>query len=320
MLAITLLIGCGKDGPEETPAAPPERSADVTGSEAPATQPGPSATNPFGDSSGDREDGTVGINRIISLAPAITQTLLHLGMADKLVAIDNNSVILEGVPAGLPVVDLISPDVELLITLNADMLLSSGMTAYDESEPLKPLSEAGVYVVMIPSSTSIESIIDDIIFISALVGRHYEGAAIVEELEEGIRVVQEALSGAEKKKVYFEIAAAPAAYSFGSGTFMNEMIEIAGGENIFADIDGWLAASEEQVIIRNPDVIFTNVNYIDSPVEEILGLSSLKGVAAVENNQVYFVDNYSSSLDNEYILTAIHQMAAAMHPDLWKNG
>lgn len=257
---------------------------------------------------------------IISLSPAVTQTLVHLGAADLLAAADTNSVKLEGVPEGLPSVDMLFPDTELLLTLNADLLLCSSMTGYDGSEPLKPLAAAGVCIAVIPSGTSMDDIREDLAFIAALTGRRDEGAAIREELDTGILAVRDALGGAKKKSVYFEIAAAPAAYSFGGGTFMNELIEIAGGENIFADLSGWLAVSEEQVIARDPDVIFTNIDYSPAPVDEILSRSSLRGVTAVVEKQVFFVDSNSSSLANEYVLTAVYQMAAAMHPDLWKNG
>lgn len=62
----------------------------------------------------------------------------------------------------------------------------------------------------------------------------------------------------DKKTVYFEIAAAPYAYSFGSKTFLNEMIELIGAENILASQEGWLSVDTESVIATNPDVIMTN--------------------------------------------------------------
>ena len=74
------------------------------------------------------------------------------------------------------------------------------------------------------------------------------------------------------------------------------------------------------MVAANPDVIFTNVNYIDNPVEEILGRDGWAGVAAVANGQVYSVDNMSSSLPNENIITAMTQMAQALYPDYYTAG
>jgi iron complex transport system substrate-binding protein len=324
MLVLTLLTGCSTDVPAEvsTPGQPDPAVTETTQqSETVSAAPPEASTNaPAVDRAGNPITVPMELERIISLAPATTQTVVHMGLSDKLVAIDTNSAIIEGIPEGLPTVDLLSPDTELLITLDADLVLCSAMTGYDGSEPLKPLSDAGVCIAVIPTSKSIDGIKEDLIFVADLVGRHDKGVSFIEELESGIQEIKDAVGGAAAKGVYFEIAAAPAAYSFGGGTFMNEMIEIAGGKNIFDDMDGWLAVSEEQLITRNPDVIFTNVNYIDDPVGEILSRTSLQGVAAVAGQQVFFVDNYASSLANEYVLTAIRQMAAAMHPDLWQNG
>ncbi|MDR0446221.1 MAG: ABC transporter substrate-binding protein [Oscillospiraceae bacterium] len=301
-LAMALLAGCGGTSTDTPPA-------DTT----------PPADLPTIDRAGNPITAPLSAERIVALSPAVTQTLLHMGLADKIVAIDTNSLIFEGLPADLPTVDMLSPDGELLLTLNADLVLCSSMTGFDGGEPLKPLSDSGICVAAIPSSASIEGIKEDIMFIADIVGQHDEGAEIIAELEAGIQEVRDAIGAAAPKTVYFEIAAAPAAYSFGNGTFLNEMIEIAGGENIFSDMDSWLAVSEEQVIARNPEVIFTNVIYIENSVGEILSRESLADTTAVTEENVYYVDNYSSSLANEYILTAIHQMAEAMHPDLWKN-
>ncbi|MDR1321246.1 MAG: ABC transporter substrate-binding protein [Gracilibacteraceae bacterium] len=302
-LALTLLAGCSPG--EAPPSAPPA---------AEATDPAAALT---ADRAGNPIVPPAEAERIIALAPSVTQTLVHLGLADKLVAVDTGSATVEGIPVGLPLVDMLSPDGEMLLTLDADLALCSAMTGYDGSDPLKLLAGAGTCVAAIPSSVNIEGIRADLMFIADLVGRHDEGTAIVSELDAGIQEVRDAVSGAAKKTVYFEIASAPAAYSFGAETFLNEMIETAGGENIFADMTGWLAVSEEQVVARDPDVIFTNVTYIDAPVDEILSREALRGVTAVRDGQVFYVDNFSSSLSNEYILQAIREMAAAMHPDLW---
>ena len=308
MLVLTLLAGC-VSAPQVT-----ESTAPATNSTAPAPIPPPSV-----DRAGNPITAPAQADRIISLAPAITQTLIHMGLAEKLVAVDTNSTVFEGLPANIPLVDMLSPDGELLLTLNADVALCSAMMGFDGSEPLKPLTNAGVCVAAIPSADSIDGIKEDLQFIADITGQHEKGVAIIADLDTGIQAVKTAIGDAKKKTVYFEIAAAPAAYSFGKNTFMNTMIEIAGGENIFADIDGWLAVSEEQVIARNPDFIFTNITYLDAPVDEILSRESLQGVTAVLETQVYQVDSNSSSLSNEFILTAIHQMASALHPDLWKS-
>ena len=72
------------------------------------------------------------------------------------------------------------------------------------------------------------------------------------------------------KTVLFEVAALPDIYSFGNGTFLNEMIETIGAKNVLANEKGWLPVTEEAAIAAKPEVILTNVNYMKDPAKEIL--------------------------------------------------
>ena len=109
----------------------------------------------------------------------------------------------------------------------------------------------------------------------------------------------------DRKTVYFEISAAPYCYSFGEGVFLNEMIDLIGAENVLAGQEGWLSVEEESVVSANPDVILTNVNYIEDPVGEILARPGWEGVTAVQNGGVCTIDNKTSSLPNENIVQAV---------------
>jgi iron complex transport system substrate-binding protein len=100
---------------------------------------------------------------------------------------------------------------------------------------------------------------------------------------------------------------------------MNEMIELAGGKNIFASESGWITVSEEQVIAADPAVIFTSVNYLPDAVDEILNRPTLASLTAVKEKHVYQIDTDSSNQANEYIIIALEEMAKAMYPELWPN-
>ena len=106
-------------------------------------------------------------------------------------------------------------------------------------------------------------------------------------------------------------------YSFGSGVFLNEMIELIGAENVLAGQEGWLPVEAETIVAADPDVILTNVNYIDDPVAEILGRSGWEGMSAVQNEQVFYIDNMASSLSNQNVVKALDQMAKAVYPELF---
>ena len=259
------------------------------------------------------------IERIISTAPANTEVLVELGLADKLVAIDTYSSDVEGISDDVEQIDFLNPDAEAIISLEPDLIIASGHNKSGSSDdPFKLVKEAGISVVYIPSSESIQGIYDDINFIADITNTKENGQKIVDNMKSQIdEIAKNGESIQDKKKVYFEIAPAPNLYSFGNSTFLNEMIELIGAENIFKDENGWIAPSAESVIDKNPDVILTNVNYIDNPIQEIKDREGFENINAVKNNQVYQIDKNSSSRPSQHIIKALNEMAKAIYPDVY---
>ena len=257
------------------------------------------------------------VNRIISLAPATTQILESLGMLDKLVAIDTQTpAYVQGVDH-LPQFDMMTPDVEQIATLQPDIIYTSGMS-YIEGNPFQALTDMGVCVVDIPSSASIADVKLDIVFTAACLGMEAEGQALADEMQQAIDELSAiGATITDKKTVMFEISALPYIYSFGSGTFLDEMITLLGAENVFADQVGWLAITEESAVAADPDVILTSVNYIEDSVGEILSRTGWQNVSAVANKDVYYIDNGASSLPNHHIVDAMIEMALAIYPEAY---
>lgn len=257
-------------------------------------------------------------DKIISMAPSITETLIDLGLGDKIIAIDKYSVGIEGLAEGLPTYDIMAPDTESITALKPDVIFASGMSRAKGDDPFKPVTDMGVTMTYIPSSNSIQGIKDDIIFIGEVTGTEEKAKTIVSDLEKAISDITDKIGDKKSgKTVYFEIAAAPNMYSFGKGTFLNEIIELLGAENILADQDSWVAVSEEVVLQKNPEIIFTNVDYLDDPISEILNRNGWDVINAVKNKQVYQIDKNSSSHPNEFVVKAISEMAKALYPDLF---
>ena len=145
-----------------------------------------------------------------------------------------------------------------------------------------------------------------------------DGQAIVDEMQGKIDEI--AAIGAtitEQKTVFFEIGALPYLYSFGTGTFLDEMITLIGAKNVLADQQGWVSVTEEDAVAANPDVILTSVNYVDDAVGEILSREGWQDVTAVANKDVYYIDNGASSLPNQHVVDALVEMAKAVYPDAY---
>lgn len=271
----------------------------------------------------DREGNEVKVptklEKIISTAPSNTEILVGLGLSDKLVAVDNYSEGIEGLNKDIPKMDMNKPDAEAIIALEPDIMIASGYNKIGSAEdPYKAIVEAGIPVVYIPSSDSIEGIYKDIEFIASLVNEEKKGEEIITDMKEKISKYEElGKTIKEKKKVYFEISPAPSLFTFGHSTFLNEMIEVIGAENVFENEKSWFAPTEEAILDANPDIILTNVNYVENPTKEISSRNGWQDIKAIKNGDVYYIDSNASARGNQNIIKALDEMAKAIYPDVY---
>lgn len=319
-LMIFLLTACSNPGSETTIEAENEIVTQDTQEteESDIAAKSDDTALPTRDRSGNEITVPETIDSIISMAPSSTEILIDLGLEEKIVAADTQTQFYGLLSEDISYFDMMTPDSEQIIALEPDIVFVSEMSAVDGADPYKAISNAGICVAYIPSSVSIEGIYEDILFIADCLQVSHKGQELVDGMKntiEDIKAISENIE--DKKSVYFEIAAAPDMYSFGNGTFLNEMTEIIGADNVLADQEGWLSVSEESVIVLNPDIVLTNVNYIEAPVDEIKSRDGWDVVSAVTNEDVYYIDNKLSSLPDQNIITALKQMAEAVYPDLY---
>jgi len=260
------------------------------------------------------------INRIVSTAPSNTEIITDLGQAHKLIAIDRHSANVAGIPEGLPQLDFFYPDAEVIINLEPDIIIASGHNATGTGEdPLMLLREMGIPVAYISMSASIDEIYNDIAFIADILHVEKEGERLINSMKAQVDEITQtaakmAANTGNRKTVYFEISAAPDMMTFGRGSYINDMISIIGAKNIFEDENWLVMPGAEAVISRNPDVILTNVNYIDDPIAEIKSRPGFNHINAVINNRIYQIDTDSSVRPSSRIILALRQMSQAVYP------
>lgn len=334
LVLVLAMSGCGQTAGSssvpagESTAASSVEAAETTSAETSTalateetTEPVPSKEPvpvPTMDRAGTAIEVPEEVNRIVSLAPSFTESLIAMGVSDRIVGIDMNAVPLEGVDPSWPVFDLMAPDTEKLLALEPDVLLATPLSMGGGEDPFKLLREAGICVIYVPSSDSIAGIEEDLLFLGAVFGTSDKAQQLVEDMQASIDEI--AAIGAtvtEKKRVHFEISAAPYIYSFGRGVFLDEMLTLIGAENVYADQESWISVADEVAMAKDPDVILTNVAYIPDAVGEIKARQGWSEMAAVKNDEVYYIDNMSSSLPNQNIVKALRQMAEAIYPELY---
>jgi iron complex transport system substrate-binding protein len=261
-----------------------------------------------------------GLERIISTAPANTEIIADLGFADKLIALDPYSVSVAGVPSGLPLIDFAAPDAEAIIGMAPDLIVASEINRTSAADdPFKLLRDVGINIVYIETPDTIADIYTEIMAIAEALGVQDRGEALVNDMKASLESVSASAKEAAQKagrsapfRVYFEVSPFPYPVTFGSGTYLNEMIELAGGVNIFAGQNGWFAPSAEAVINGNPDVILA-MDYGERGIlDELTGREGFNVIDAVKNKRVYLIDGNTASQAAPGIVAALKEMAAAL--------
>lgn len=270
----------------------------------------------------DREGGVVqvpnSINTIVSTAPSITEILTGLDVGNKIIAADIYSSDVDGISPEICTIDFANLNIEELTALSPDVIIVSGMSMGGTDDPYAALKDAGVNVIYVPTSSSVESVKMDIEFLAGYVGAEARGAELISDIDTAVAEISlKASQITEKKKVYFEMQEAPNLYSCGSGTFIDEIINLIGAENIYAAEQGWLANSEESVIAANPDVILTSVAYDGYDFNEIKSRAGWENIPAVQNGAVFCVDANATSRPSQHIVEGIMAVAEAVYPEIY---
>jgi iron complex transport system substrate-binding protein len=238
-----------------------------------------------------------------------------LGLADKIVAADSYSADIAGIDPAVCTLDIQNIDVNSILALNPDLIIISGMSVRGDEDPYTLLRDMGANVIYIPMSNTIEGIKLDIEFIGQMTGKNSRAATLISDINTKVFEVREKVAGLPKPKVYFEIQAEQQLISCGSDTLINELIEIAGGENIYTDESGRIMNSPESVIEGNPDFILSSAVYTGGlGIDEIRYRNGWANIPAVRNGQIYAVNQNAVSRPSQNIVDGLEEIAGILHP------
>ena len=230
------------------------------------------------------------VTRIVVMEPGDCEILYALGCGDALVG--------RGLYCDYPAEVLDVPalqsgkntNLEEILALNPQVVITSDM---DHSvEQVEMLEENGVRVI-VTEADSLEEVYVNIRLIGQIMGKDAEAEKLVLEMQTTFAEIS-SKSEKSEKTVYFEVMPLEwGLWSAGTHTFMHELAEICGMKNAFADIEGWQAISQEQVIERNPDYIVLVTGMGETAAEEVLGRAGWGDITAIRNGAVYNADSYA---------------------------
>lgn len=258
------------------------------------------------------------IEKIISLSPGVTDILIDLNEAHKIIAADTFSkdILKKNNINVSNVFDMLNPDAEKIISLDSDIIFINNLTAFYTKNSLLSLSNPTI--ITITNSETLKGIEDDIYFLGKVLNTDDRAKEVVSNMRTKIKEIKDIGDTiTNKKTVYFEISAFPNLYSFGSNVYLDDIINIIGAKNIFSNRNEWINVSEEDVVYLNPDIIFTSVDYVDNPVAEITNRAAWRDINAVKTSKVFFVEG--TSLPTHNIVSSIILMAKYIYPEEYKD-
>lgn len=229
--------------------------------------------------------------RIVALTASDCEILCALGCEETLVGRGTYCDYPESI-LDVPVVESgAETNVEQIIALAPQVVLMSDMA--QNPEQVEALEAAGIQVV-VSNAADISGAYTAIRMIGQLMGKDAEAEALIADMQAAFDEIAAKAEGSGKT-VYFEVSPLEwGLWTAGANTFMDELATICGLQNAFADVDGWAAISEEQVLERDPDYIVTISMYYGegpTPVEEIKGRAGWEGLKAVSGDAVYNADS-----------------------------
>lgn len=224
---------------------------------------------------------------IISLSPAATEILFSVGAQNQIAAVSDFS---DYPPQAqnFPKVggfDGNTLSLEKILAFKPDFVyLTNGMHNF----LIEKLEQNGVKYYL-SDANSVSKIFDEISEIGVLTGHKEKSEQVVNSLKNRLEKIQKEQNAAAPS-VYYEVWNAPF-MSCGASSFVHDVISLAGGKNIFADLkDSYPIVSEEAIISRNPQYILIPESSLVSQ-EAVKNRIGWKNIDAVKNNRVYIVDD-----------------------------
>lgn len=256
--------------------------------------------------------------RVLPLGGSVTEIVYALGAGDRVVGVDASSVYPEAATEQPDVGYYRQLSAEGVLSLNPDLILA--LEGAGPPPVISQLRSAAVRVETIPDTPTVDGARQKIRRVAGLLGQADAGADLIAAMErelEAARALRE--EARTTPRVLFIYARGSGTMNVaGAGTSAHTMIELAGGENVLTDVEGFVPLTAEAVVEAAPDVILMLTRGLDSVggVEAVLQQPGLGLTPAGENERVVAMDDLLLLGFGPRLGTAVRTLAEKLHPEL----
>ncbi len=256
--------------------------------------------------------------RIISLVPALTEMLYAIGAGPQVVAVSSYDEYPPEVKALPRVGALLDPDTERIISLKPDLVITYGSQVDLQAQ----MKRAGIPTFDYRHA-GLSHILATMTELGVRTGHATEADRAVAAIEARLAAVRARVAGKRRPKTLLVFSREPKTlrnlYVSGGRGFLHDMLEIAGGDDVFNDIDKEsVQVSIETILSRAPEVIL-ELRPEEIPAglpmqQELASWARLASVPAVRNQQVLFISGHAVTVPGPRIAESVERMAKALHP------
>jgi iron complex transport system substrate-binding protein len=251
--------------------------------------------------------------RIVSLAPSITETLYYLGLGDRVVGVTQFSYYPPEAALKPKVGSYVDVNVEKILTLSPDLVI--GTMDGNEAEKVYLLEEAGVAVFVV-NPRNVRQAVETVATVSHVCGVPEKGAALSLQLSKRVDDIMEKIRGRKKPLVFLQINLKPI-MTVNRNTYLHDLIQMAGGENIAKDEPiTYPRISLEEVIRKKPEVIIISSMDRGGQFQEAkLEWQRWTTIPAVKNKRIHLIDSDLVDRPSPRIVEGLELIARLLHPE-----
>ena len=257
--------------------------------------------------------------RIVSLAPNITEILFSLGLEEKIIGVTRFCDFPPETASKEKVGGLVDLSLEKILALNPDLVIGFRGNPIRLLERLKSLHLPVLAFEIEPNLESVFSLIEKI---GKITCREKEAEHVVDSMKEKYSTIQAALLKVEHRPKVFLSLHGMGLWTCGRESFLHDLLTKAKGINIAGTVPKkWLNFNREQLIQKDPDIIVIlakSQREFAATKEWFRGYSYVKSVSAVRENRIYFLDENLATRPGPRLVDALSLLARILHQDLLK--
>jgi iron complex transport system substrate-binding protein len=271
---------------------------------------------------GQQARGGAGARRIVSIVPALTEMLFAIGAGPEVVAVSNYDTFPPEVKSRPRVGALLDPDMERILSLRPDMVVLYG----SQTDLLSQLARAGIRTFSYRHA-GLPGVFSAMRELASSIGRAQDGQRVAVDLQAQLDRVRRRVQGRRRPRTLLVFERDPASlrglYVSGGRGFLHDMLEVAGGANLFADVQREaVQPSQETLLARAPDVIIeVRAEGLLPPADlarERRVWDTLASVPAVRNGRVHVLQGQFLVVPGPRVAQATEALARALHPEAFQ--